>query len=102
MSRGFQTLVFGIAFFCVFLFWLILYMCPRTQPQEDVQSELSVNVPNHEEVQSELSVNAPNQTVKINMEQMEQDLPPSYSYLYGTELTERFFTIEKFLKEYVN
>jgi len=80
MATDFE--IFGIAFFCIILFWLILCMCPRTQPQEEVQSELSVNVPN--------------QTAEIKMEQMEQDLPPSYSDLYGTELT-----INNFLKEYV-
>jgi len=52
-------------------------------------------------MQSELSVNVPSQTVEINMKQMERDLPPSYSDLYGPELTERYLIIEKFMKEYV-
>ena len=34
------------------------------------------------------------------MEQREQELPPSHSDLFGTELTERYFNIHNFMKEY--
>jgi len=89
------ALIFGMAFFCtgfILLLWNPKWCCFYNCENENEQQE---------DMQSESPPNVPNQTLKINMEQMERDLPPSYSDLFGTELTERYFSIYKFMKEYV-